>query len=258
MRQQEATTTGKPFPATDVFDVAVSRMNMEETLDYLVAAAERGTSMHVITANPIMLMDAISDPLFMDTMQQADLVVPDGAGLVWAAGYLGSSVKERVAGFDLLHGLLQEGQNYGWRVYLLGTTADIVRAAADKISQQYPGITIAGYRDGFFSAEQDEEVIAAVTAASPHLLFVARSGATQDPWIAKHRHQLQVPIMMGVGGSFDVIAGKLKRAPIWMQRIGLEWLYRLVKQPSRFGRMLALPRFVWQVIRERRKRNKLN
>src|SRR5690606_6071436 len=167
----------------------------------------------------------------------AELVVPDGTGLVWAANHVGQPVAERVAGYDLLHRLAERGGREGWKVFLLGSTSEIVQDAARRLEQLYPGLVVVGARDGFFKAEQDEEVIAEVVAARPDLLFVANSGARQDPWIGQYKLQLQVPLMMGVGGSFDIIAGKLKRAPIFVQKLRLEWLYRLIQEPSRYKRM---------------------
>lgn len=178
--------------------------------------------------------------------------VPDGAGLVWAASQLGEDVAERVAGFDLMHELLKTGENYGWSVFLLGAAPDVVEKAAENFAARYPRIRIAGWHHGYFDADEDERIVEEVRRAEPDLLFVARSLDTQEQWIARHRDALGARLMMGVGGSFDVVAGKLKRAPLFMQKLKLEWLYRLLQEPTRIGRMLALPRFVVKVRREKR------
>jgi N-acetylglucosaminyldiphosphoundecaprenol N-acetyl-beta-D-mannosaminyltransferase len=246
-------TIAKTVPTVSIYGIAVSRMNMRETVEYLTAVIEARTPHQVITANPIMVMAALERPDYMAVMRRAELVVPDGAGLVWAAGYLGVPVAERVAGFDLMHKLLERGREKGWKVFLLGAAHDVVRASAERLEQMYPGIRIVGWRDGFFKSEQDGEVVDEIVAAAPDLLFVANSLDRQEPWIDRYKSRLNVPVMMGVGGSFDIVAGRLKRAPLFFQRMRLEWFYRLLQEPKRFKRMLALPKFVMRVIRDKKK-----
>lgn len=217
---------------------------------------QSGRPHQIVTANPIMIMKGLEDSEYMAALQRAEMTVPDGAGVVWAASYAGEPVTERVAGFDLMHGLLRTGEQYGWRVFLLGSTPDVVAETARRLQQQYPGVTIAGYHDGFFGPEQDDQVVQTVRAAAPDLLFIARDANTQEIWIGRYKTALGVPVMMGVGGSFDIIAGKLKRAPKLFQKLRLEWFYRLIKQPARYRRMLALPKFVIKVIREKEKMTK--
>ncbi|MNJ62057.1 putative N-acetylmannosaminyltransferase [compost metagenome] len=134
---------------------------------------------------------------------------------------------------------------------MLGASPEVVQETAKRLKAQYPRTEIVGYRDGYFGLEQDDEVIEEIRRTSPDLLFVARGADTQEPWIAKYKHRLAVPVMMGVGGSFDVISGRTKRAPKVFQKLRLEWLYRLLKEPTRFRRMLALPKFVVRVLWER-------
>ncbi len=223
---------------------------MKETVNYLTRAIESRNPHRVITGNPIMLMVGLGNPSFHHTLSTADLVVPDGAGVVWAARRLKQPVQERVAGFDLMHELLSEGDNRGWSAYLLGASADIIEAAHEKLQKQYPGVRFVGYRDGYFTDRDDGEVVAAIRAANPDLLFVARSTMNQEPWIEKYQSVLGVPVIMGVGGSFDVVSGKLKRAPALFRKMGMEWFYRLLQEPSRFGRMLVLPQFALKVIKD--------
>lgn len=160
---------------------------------------ESGHSIQLITANPIMVMEALENPKFMSVMKQADLIIPDGTGIVWAANYVGDPVAERVTGFDLLHELMKAGEVRRWKVFLLGSAPDVVHAAAERLRQQYPLVEIVGVRDGFFGEAEDEAVIQSIREAAPDILFVARGLDTQEPWIAKYRHELQVPLMMGVG-----------------------------------------------------------
>jgi len=241
----------KPFPTVSVFGVPFSKMDMKDTVKYLTEAVKSGKPHQVITANPIMVMTAENNPEYKAMMQSAEIIVPDGTGIVWATGVGGDPLEGRVTGFDLLHELLRVGETYRWKFYLLGTTAEVIQEAANRLQMQYPAAIICGYRDGFFGPEEDAAVIEEIRAASPDILFVARGADNQEPWIAKHKQALQVPVVMGVGGSFDIISGKLKRAPKVFQKLRLEWFYRLLKEPSRYKRMLALPKFVVKVLRER-------
>ncbi|ASA26528.1 glycosyltransferase [Paenibacillus donghaensis] len=230
---------------------------MAATVAYLTDAVENRMPHQVITANPIMIMAALDNPSYMDIMKSAELVVPDGTGVVWAAEYCKEPVTERVAGFDLLHELLRVGESYHWKVYLLGSTPEVIQETSARLQMQYPGIVIAGYRDGFFGPDSDEEVIDGIKETAPDLLFVARGADSQEPWIAKYKSRLNIPVMMGVGGSFDVISGKTRRAPKAFQKVRMEWLYRLLKEPTRYKRMLALPKFVLKVVREKDKVTKV-
>lgn len=231
-----------------LFGVPVSKLNMEQTVHYLSEAVRAKRPHQVVTMNPIILMTGFENPDYMRMLQQADVVVPDGAGLVWAASRVGKPVAERVAGFDLVQELCKVGAGEGWSVYLLGATQEVIEAARDQLVARYPGLRVAGIRNGYFGPDEDESVVAEIAAAKPDLLLVGRSVYTQDPWIANYRDRLNVPVMIGVGGSFDVMSGRLKRAPRILQSLKLEWLYRLLQEPARWRRMLVLPRFALQVM----------
>ncbi len=240
----------RPYPTVSLYGVPFSKMNMKQTVEYLTRAIEAKQPHRVVTGNPIMLMTGLADPKYQKVLETADLVVPDGAGVVWAARRLKQPVAERVAGFDLMHELFALGDKRGWSVYLLGTTQEILDAAHAKLAEKYPGIRFVGKRNGYFKDEDDAEVVADIRRAQPDMLFVARSVANQEPWIAKHERELGVPVMMGVGGSFDVISGKLKRAPALFRKLGLEWFYRLLQEPKRARRMLVLPQFALKVVKD--------
>ncbi|MCM3338713.1 WecB/TagA/CpsF family glycosyltransferase [Paenibacillus sp. MER TA 81-3] len=241
-------------PTVSIYGIPFSKLNMRDTVQMLTDSIDSGQqSLQVITANPIMVMAALENDKFMSIMKQADLIVPDGTGVVWAANYVGNPVAERVTGFDMLHELMKFGEDRRWKVFLLGAAPKVVQAAAERLRQQYPAVDIVGVRDGFFGEAEDEDVVRQVQEANPHILFVARGADTQEPWIAKYRHQLRVPLMMGVGGSFDILSGRTKRAPKWTQKLRIEWLYRLVTEPKRFKRMLVLPIFAWKVMRDKEK-----
>lgn len=239
------------IPTVPIYGLQVSKMNMDDTVEYLEQSIKKGKPQQIITANPIMIMTALEQPAYMQVMKHAELLVPDGAGLVWAASTCGQPVAERVAGYDLLHRLMDRGQSLQWKVYLLGSTPEVIQATATRLKSLYPHTSIVGYRDGFFGPDQDAEIIAEIRRLSPDLLFVARGADTQEPWIGTYKQELGVPIIMGVGGSFDVISGKTKRAPKLFQKLRLEWFYRLLKEPTRYKRMLALPKFALKVLKDK-------
>ena len=237
------------IPTVSLFGVDVSKMDMSTTVAYLSDVIQTRTPHQVITVNPIIMMNGLDQPAFMSILKRADLIVPDGTGVVWAAQHMGNPVAERVTGFDLVHQLMEVGSQRGWKVFLLGASPETIQQAHQRLAQQYPSIQLVGYRDGFFGEAEDAEVIAMIRAANPDILFVGRSTNTQEPWIDRYRAELNIPVMMGVGGSFDVISGNLKRAPQIFQKLQLEWLFRLIRQPWRYKRMLDLPRFAWRVLR---------
>jgi N-acetylglucosaminyldiphosphoundecaprenol N-acetyl-beta-D-mannosaminyltransferase len=243
----------RPYPTVSLYGVPFSKMDMQETVAYLTEAIASRRPHRVVTGNPIMLMVGLENPLFHRALATAELVVPDGAGVVWAARHVKQPVKERVAGFDLMHELLREGEKRSWSVYLLGASPENIATAYANLQKKYPGMRFIGHRDGYFTDKEDGAVVAAVRAANPDLLFVARATMNQEPWIEKYQNVLGVPVIMGVGGSFDIVSGKLKRAPAFFRRVGLEWFYRLFQEPSRYKRMLVLPRFAFKVIKDREK-----
>ncbi|OMF13122.1 glycosyltransferase [Paenibacillus sp. FSL H7-0331] len=240
------------IPKVSIFGVPFSKLSMNETVNLITHMIESREPHQIITANPIMVMSAVDSSTYMQLLQAADLVVPDGAGIVWAANYVGNPVAERVTGFDLLHRMMQLGEPKGWKVYLLGASPEMIEAAASSLKRQYPALQLVGYRDGYFQADEDAAVIANIREHDPDILLIGRSADKQEPWIAQYKQQLRVPVIMGVGGSFDVLSGKLKRAPVMFQRLRLEWFYRLLQEPWRYKRMLVLPKFVMKVIREKK------
>jgi N-acetylglucosaminyldiphosphoundecaprenol N-acetyl-beta-D-mannosaminyltransferase len=211
-----------------------------------------GKKVHQIaTINPEFVMKAQEDPLFKTILQQADLCIPDGIGLV-LAGYLKRKrLPERVAGSDLVYRLAQEAANQGWNLFLLGAAPGVAEEARDVLLALYPRLQVAGTYAGSPDPAEDEKIVSLINETKAELLYVAYGAPGQDKWIARNRERLKtVKVAMGVGGSLDFISGRVSRAPDWMQRLGLEWLYRLYKEPWRWRRMLALPRFAFMVLKE--------
>ncbi|KRF33972.1 WecB/TagA/CpsF family glycosyltransferase [Paenibacillus sp. Soil787] len=250
---QSTVASANDVPKVRIYGVPISKMSMDQTVAYLTNVIEQRQPHQIITANPIMVMAAQEDSAYLSMMQRAELIVPDGTGVVWAAKYVGEPVVERVPGYDLIHELMKVGESKGWKVYLLGASNEVIQAAAEKLRTTYPRIKLVGVRDGYFKDEQDAEVIRDIVDAAPDILLVGRSAANQEPWIGKYKQQIGVPVMMGVGGSFDVLSGKLKRAPVLFQKLRLEWFYRLIQEPWRYKRMLLLPKFAIKVMRDKEK-----
>ncbi len=201
----------------------------------------------IATANAEMIMNAARDQELFEILRSADLVVPDGAGTVWAAHHLGHQMPERVAGYDLAQELLRRAPEKGRRVFLFGSAPGIAEKACRKAEMLYPGINVVGVRNGYFSEREEPEIVREIREAKPDLLLAALGVPKQEKWLKKYRDDLDVPVSIGVGGTLDVMAGAVKRAPLWMQKAKLEWLFRGLLQPKRAGRLLALPKFVFRV-----------
>ena len=231
----------------NILGVDVDAVTMAEAVDVVRRAMDTRAGVMVATANAEMLMRATHDEELRRILNASALVVPDGAGTVWAARYLGHAMPERVAGYDLAQELLRCAPAEGRRVYFFGSAPGVAEKAKAKAEQLYPGIEIVGVRNGFFSPADNAAIIAEIRAARPDLLLVALGVPKQEKWIAAHLAELDVPVAIGVGGTLDVMAGVMKRAPLWMQRAKLEWLFRGLMQPKRAGRLLALPKFVLKV-----------
>jgi N-acetylglucosaminyldiphosphoundecaprenol N-acetyl-beta-D-mannosaminyltransferase len=220
-----------------------------ESIDTWTARADR--VYQICTVSPEFVMIAQDDPDFMRVLRSADLCVADGVGLLFAARYLGYPLPERVTGSDGVPLIARRAARDGWRLFLLGAAPGVAEQAAARLVEQNPGLQIVGTYAGSPSPDDEDDIIARVNASGADILLVAYGAPRQDEWIARNRARLQVKVAMGVGGTFDFIAGIVPRAPRWMRRLALEWLFRLVKQPWRWRRMLRLPRFVWAVIRHR-------
>ncbi|HEY7984999.1 MAG TPA: WecB/TagA/CpsF family glycosyltransferase [Ktedonobacterales bacterium] len=202
----------------------------------------------VVTLNPEMVMAARADPAFRAVIAAADLVLPDGVGVVWAARRRGAGITRRVTGIDTLLALAGLAAERGWRVFLLGAAPGVAAAAAGALRRRWPALAIAGAHAGGAGPAEDAATCALVRASGADLLFVAYGAPAQELWLARNRAALGVAVGMGVGGAPDVLAGRVPRAPAWLRRLGLEWAWRLAREPWRWRRMLALPRFAALVL----------
>jgi N-acetylglucosaminyldiphosphoundecaprenol N-acetyl-beta-D-mannosaminyltransferase len=241
------------LPAITVLGVRVHRVSMQDTLRCIEGwIAERVPRM-VITADANALVLAQQDSEFRALLQTADLVTPDGAGLIWAARRLGQPFPERVPGVELVAQLARLSHEQGYRLYFVGAAPGVAQRAAEHLRETFPNAQIVGTQHGYFQPHEEPAILAQIRATRPDVLLVGMGMPRQEKWIARHKDALGVPVSVGVGGSFDVYAGVVKRAPRWMQRYGLEWLWRLMQDPRKIAKVRNLPRFAWLVWRDSRR-----
>ncbi|MFS0817799.1 WecB/TagA/CpsF family glycosyltransferase [Lysinibacillus sp. 1P01SD] len=215
-------------------------------VDLLVNRIEQQEKTFVVTANPEVVMQANENSTVMSYLQQATYICADGIGVVKAAQILGDSLPERVTGYDTMVRLLEVGQQKRFKIYLLGAQKETIEKTVANINKDYPNVDVVGYHDGYFDWNNND-LANEIATLQPDLVFVALGVPRQEKWITENLEKFSKGVFIGVGGSFDVIAGTVKRAPVIWQKLNLEWLYRLLRQPSRFGRMLVLPRFALKV-----------
>ena len=224
----------------EILGVNVDSVTMSQAVENIGILIKSKKPSLVATANAEMLMLANSDFELKKILNSAAMVTPDGAGTVWAARHLGYDMPERVAGVDLVTNLL----NKNYRFYFFGAAEGVAKKAAEKFKN------VVGVRNGFFNQNDEPQIIADINSKHVDILLVGLGVPKQEKWIFKNLDKLNVPVCIGVGGTFDVLAGNIKRAPQWMQKAKLEWLFRAMLQPSRAGRLIALPKFVFKVVGE--------
>lgn len=232
-----------------ILNTPVHAVTMADTLA-LVRQFMAAPRLHQIcTTNPEFVMAAQTDDTFRQILWEADLCLPDGIGLVWASRWLRNLLPERVPGSELVYHLAELCAQEGWRLFLLGAAPGVAEEAAAIFQSRYPGLIIAGTYAGSPDPAENEAIVQRINDSRAEMLFVAYGAPKQDKWIARNRGALPaVRVAIGVGGALDFVTGKSVRAPRWVQRLGLEWLHRLIKEPWRWRRMLALPRFAARVI----------
>ena len=230
--------------------VPIDPLTEAEAVDWVDRAILEGRPRLVISVNPERIMHAERDPAFGALLRGADLALADGAGVVWAARRLGHPLPERVSGVDFVRALAARGAAQGWRFFLLGGAPGVAESAGRALREAYPGFILAGTDAGSPHPASDAATIEAVRSSGAQLLLLAYGAGAEEAWLARNLHASGAIVGMGVGGAFDFISGRARRAPPWMRKRGLEWLHRLSRQPWRWRRMIALPRFVIRVMRE--------
>jgi N-acetylglucosaminyldiphosphoundecaprenol N-acetyl-beta-D-mannosaminyltransferase len=238
-----------PFPPSyrvPIAGIFIDGLTLKDVLSRIEFFVSTRKPHQIITANPLMIMAAEKDSALRLAFQSADLIIPDSVGVLWAARCQGRRLM-KISGIDLMENLCAEAAEKKWRVFFLGAAPGVAEETARVLSLRYPGFTLAGTHHGFFSSNE-KETIRTIFDSKPDLLFVALSTPFQDGWIHKNINDLGAKVVMGVGGSFDVLSGRLRRAPAWMRAAGLEWFFRLLQEPRRIHRMFRLPLFLLKTL----------
>ena len=230
----------------DVLGVSFDSMTKKEAVEKALQLMREHRAAYIVTPNPEIVMATWENEALLKAVSGADLVLPDGVGVVRAAKMLGTPLREKLPGIDVASSVIEELAKAGKSVYLLGAKPGIAEAAARELLKKYPGLTVCGTHDGYF--KEDEPIIADINAKKPDFLLVCLGFPKQELWMAKYAGKLDVGIMAGLGGTLDVFAGTVKRAPLMWQRLGLEWLYRCIKEPWRFRRISKLPGFMFKAL----------
>lgn len=244
--------TGTTAPRRALFGMSLDALTMEQTVARCVEAVENRENLTIGVVNAAKAVRMRDDEALRESVASCDLVVADGQAVVWASRFLGRPLPERVAGIDLFASLMDEGARRSYRAYFLGARPEVLDGVVAEVRRRYPGLEIAGARDGYFTDEQAPEVAAHIGEAKPDLLFLGMTSPKKEIFQARFADDTKAGVIHGVGGSFDVFAGKVRRAPALWQRLGLEWLYRFLQEPLRLGpRYLSTnTRFTWMVVKE--------
>ena len=242
-----------------LFGVPIDNLTLGETLDRIEEMIQNGATHQHVVVNVDKIVKLQADPELRKAILSCDLISADGQPIIWASRILQEPIKERVTGVDLFGSLVERCGERGYRPYFLGARQEIVERMASILRAEHPNLQIAGWRNGYWKPEEEQEVVADIRQAKPEILFVAMSSPKKELFLATWKQELSVPFVMGVGGTFDVVAGRVKRAPRWMQKWGLEWLFRLAQEPRRMWRRylvedMAFFRLVWREWRARRRR----
>ena len=230
----------------NIMGVEFDSLTISEAVERAETLIAERSAAYVVTPNPEIVMTCWDNPDAMEAVQNADLVLPDGVGVVYGAKILGTPLKGKLPGIDFATELMRRLAKRGGRVYLLGAKPGIAELAGERMQEQFPGLIVCGTHDGYF--QEDAPVIEEINALQPDLLLVCLGAPKQELWMHRNRPLLKVGLMAGLGGSLDVFAGTVKRAPVFFQKLGMEWFYRLLKEPWRFKRMMKLPKFLFACI----------
>lgn len=237
-----------------IFNTQVHNLSMQETLQCVDQAISNKSQLHhtVINAGKIVAMQ--EDRVLLQSVNDADIINADGQAVVWASKFLNKPIKERVAGVDLMENLVQMAAEKGHKIYLLGAKEEVVQHLTKIYTDKYGKGLVAGYRNGYFKTKDEKEIVEDIVSSGAQMLFVAISSPIKENFLYEHREALsKINFIMGVGGSFDVFAGKVKRAPIWIQKIGMEWFFRLAQEPKRMWRryLIGNSKFIYLVFKEK-------
>jgi N-acetylglucosaminyldiphosphoundecaprenol N-acetyl-beta-D-mannosaminyltransferase len=235
----------------ELLGTTVHAVSLAEALEWVGQAVATRNGGYVVTLNGAMLVQTASDPALREVVNGAGLVTADGIGVILAARIVGVDVVQRVAGVDLAEAVCARAASAGYRLYLLGGAQGVAAATAEALQTRFTGIQIVGLHHGFYRPDDEFRIIDDIKRARPDVLLVAFGAPRQEQWMRRWRRELDVPVAIGVGGSLDVLAGRTPRAPRWMRRLGLEWLFRALREPRRWGVVRTIPPLFLLALRER-------
>ena len=241
-----------------ILNTYVNALSMRETIDEVEKIIKAGKPTQHVVINALKVNLMREDPELRKIVNRCPLINADGASIVWAAKKLGIPLKERVAGIDLFQELVREANDKGYKIYLFGAKEEVVIKVKEIFEREYPKLQIVGYRNGYFTDDDEPEIVKEMAASGADMMFVAFSSPKKEYWVSKYLNQLNIPFVMGVGGSFDVVAGVTSRAPKWMQDHGLEWFYRFIQEPRRLWNRYIVGnwKFVIYTVRYKRAKNR--
>ncbi len=231
LESQERETT-----RVEVMGIEIDNLSMEETLSLIEEKILEGTPIQHVVVNAAKVVEVDKNPELKAIIESCEIVNADGQAVVWASKILGNPLKERVAGIDLMQALVQRASQKGWSIYFFGAKQEVLDRVVERYRKEFPMLRIAGTRNGYYAPEEESKIAADISKSGAHILFVAISSPKKEIFLNKYLYAMNVPFVMGVGGSFDVVAGLTKRAPLWMQKVGLEWLFRFLQEPRRMWR----------------------
>ena len=238
------------YKSIDMLGYEIFAANMDECLEVVLSKEK----VHIVSGIPEVLYTGLNDKnLFDNFTSDKSLIIPDGVGVQISAKILKTPVEEKIAGIELMKKILEKCEDSGEGIYLLGASEENLKACVANILRDYPRINISGYHNGFFDLDNPREILEEIKEKKPMAVFVAMGCPKQEKFIVRYMDELPCKIFMGVGGSFDVIAEKVNRAPRWMIDIGMEWAYRVAKEPWRIKRLGSIPKFIWTVTKSRGK-----
>lgn len=241
----EASRNGNNRDVANVLGARIDRLDMTGTLERCVRAIETREYTQHMAVNAAKVVSMTKDPELRRIVNDCGIVNADGQAVVWASRVLGDPLPERVAGVDLMHELIAQAEDRGHRPFILGATGESLERAVAELQRRHPRLQLAGYRDGYFSQDEQPKVAAEISATGADILFVAISSPTKEYFLAEYGQKMGVPLVMGVGGSVDIISGVTRRAPGVWQKLGLEWLYRLLQEPRRMFKRYAVTNTVF-------------
>jgi N-acetylglucosaminyldiphosphoundecaprenol N-acetyl-beta-D-mannosaminyltransferase len=245
----------KTMNRIEICNIPVDALTMQQTIDIIDRSIEKKIPLHHVVINAAKVVNAQTDSSLKASIVNCDIINADGQAIVWASRILNKPLPERVAGIDLMNSLVELAAKKGYRIYFLGASEAVVRKVVDTYTSKFGKEVVAGYRNGYFKKDEEASIARDIASSKADILFVAVSSPKKEIFLHTYKDVIQTPFIMGVGGSFDVVSGLVKRAPLWMQRSGFEWLYRVIQEPRRMWKryLVGNSAFIYLVMKEKGK-----